>query len=181
MNEKDFMDRLDESDRMDFQFELFEYYIEHTIQYIIDQDRLENSASVIVIDRSPIDHLAYTINASPSMSHSQYRYLLSRIDRFFRHLFNLKYQVYVYAFPYPTPWIQDSDSSDGFRFDPFGKNYLISVLIRYEISQWIQRNKNYDVFRYAPLYVDERESTESKTYYTPKERATFIMNSFMSR
>ena len=170
-NEVEYFEKLTEKERRDFQLELFDFYIDETLRFI------ESSANEVmtVIDRSPIDHLAYSLYSIPDLSKGEYDILIVKLDNFFKTLFDKGYEVRVYEFPYPTPWVNpNNENSDGFRYDPFGKTYIIGSLMRREISNWHDRNRIYTMFKSATI-----GNIENNRLFTPSERAANITESFL--
>jgi hypothetical protein len=126
---------LNEEERKKFQIDLFNYYLKHT------KEKLDNHVSdLAVIDRSPIDHLAFILLSSPKLTSLEYSELIVNIYEFFNHL-KSNYKTTICEFEFPCPWLSSNNlSSDGFRDDPFGKNLVISYLITSEINKLFKEN-----------------------------------------
>jgi energy-coupling factor transporter ATP-binding protein EcfA2 len=121
-----------EDEKRKFHFEYLDYYIEYT------KDKIINSNSTYcVIDRSPLDILAWTIYGCPSLTKDQFNRISFKISKFFTDIKQVNNKVFLYSFPLFSfgvylPWLKDridNNSTDGFRYDPFGKNFLIDGIL----------------------------------------------------
>lgn len=166
-NEVEYFSKMDDAGRKAFQLELFDFYISNTKSFIT------TSANDVltVIDRSPIDHLAYAVFSIPDLNKEEYDVMVSKTDEFFKWIKDQGITVKVFEFKYPAPWtVSKNISSDGFRYDPFGKTYTISALMSSEINNFTVRNKAYDMFK-----VCDSVNFATGATYKASERAATIL------
>ena len=121
---------LPENEKIEFQLKLLNGYIDYTLS------KLNSIVTDAVIDRFIVDYLGWTLFVGPSLSKSQYYKIIDRMTYFIDEL-KLSYNINICYFPFPTPWTMDKkdNSSDGFRYDPFGKNLTISYILKAEVDK----------------------------------------------
>lgn len=111
------------------QTEIQKTYYDSSLQFL-----LENAdKDVVMIDRSPLDHISYLLhNLAFHLSLSE---VLDYTGHAWDWLHSLRQYSSVVAIQYynfPEPWhlaADPRDSSDGFRFDAGGKNYMWNCLL----------------------------------------------------
>jgi hypothetical protein len=103
------------------------------------------------------------------MSKADYEFCISKVDLFFDNVCN-KYKCYLCEFQYPTPWSKDTETSDGFRYDPFTKNLILNYIISNEINNYLKRK---DV---GLKYINSKHSDINSIIYTPEQRAKIILD-----
>lgn len=169
-NEKDFFTNLTPTNKKKFQFDLLDFYIEFT------KDKLLNfNGDIAVIDRSPIDIVSWTLYGCPETTQIEYNNLIQKCDKFFKDISELG-KVNLCEFEYPCPWIKSTISSDGFRYDPFGKNLTISYIIKEEINRLLASNdiRNIDN-SLALVYKKIKIFNSLNQTLSPLERANLLL------
>jgi hypothetical protein len=87
-------------------------------------------ADLVVIDRSPYDHITYYMHGL--MMHTTAPEISGKrltANAWIRNIARGCDMVNVVFFPFPEPWHTETESSDGFRRDPSGKNLVWSMLL----------------------------------------------------
>lgn len=122
-NEREFFERLSNSDKYTFQVDLMEYYVQDlhkTATEVQDQGDYD----MIVTDRSIYDHVAYfLVYCMEHLTQDDYE---TAVNHLITEFINL--DTYVAYFPFPPSW-NYSDGEDGFRFLSYGKDLVVSALI----------------------------------------------------
>jgi hypothetical protein len=163
-NEMVFMS-LSLADKIAFQKKLFEYYVQYTRTVIA-----KVNATTMLIDRAPFDHLIWLIYSAPDLTLKEHKGLSIAIEGFFEEISQSAVSTLV-EFPYPCPWtVSENKSSDGFRYDPHGKNMLISHAINREIDDFLFNNGHL-----AVKHIKCKLVGKNNNILTAKERAEFIL------
>ena len=155
-----------EQEKKQFQFDMLDYYLTYTLEQLsLNKDK------DCFIDRSPIDYLAWTLYVSPNLTNVEYSNLIKSINNFFIKCCEI-FKTHICEFPYPAPWqTKTTHSSDGFRYDPFGKNLVISSIIKDEINKLLTFNSELRSIRVPAVYFNN-------VVVTPNERAVIVLTSF---
>ena len=123
-NEATFL-AMPEVDRYKFQVELFEFYCEELEKFLAPTATLGINYRYKICDRSPFDHLAYTIYGSQnSLSLPELLELKARVREII-----LRVEPLIVYFPYPQPWSPAFTDPDSFRSAAPCKNLIIASLI----------------------------------------------------
>jgi predicted ATPase len=121
-----------EKDRLDFQLALFEFYCravekECTLAYA------DGQTNVLLLDRSPFDHIAFCIYNAPNlMTYDLLKQLFLRARDLIGHPWGniqIDTEWKVVRFPCLTSWIDNNVVKDGMRHAPAGKNFMVDALI----------------------------------------------------
>lgn len=114
--------------QLDLQAKIYENYIK-LVYSTIEEAYRNNPNSIIIAERSPADYLAYQAYI---FNHCLTLADIDRKQARTSHAFiNIRRQIdtsLVY-FPFPAPFSKDTESSDGYRSDSSGKNYLWSCVL----------------------------------------------------
>ena len=112
-----------ESDQLDFQTELYKFYLGKVEAFLNDANGRE--VDCVIADRSPFDVIAWTVYKSQTLV------TLEMIDNMYDQAIDLinTFDIEVVFFPYPQDWSQNEGCSDSFRQDYPGKNLLINGLL----------------------------------------------------
>jgi predicted ATPase len=115
-------------EQFDLQDAIHEAYYSHAESFILgNQD-----ADLIMIDRSPLDHVSYLLhNLAREMTMTQVN---ERVSQAYSWMFEQSLNartLQILCYPFPQSWHveTDNDSSDGFRFDKGGKNFLWACVL----------------------------------------------------
>lgn len=129
-----------EKDRLDFQLALFEFYcktVETTCQETLD----DGATQVLILDRSPFDHIAFCIYNAPNLMTYE---LLQKMFERGREVMMRPYKTLntsqnwkMVRFPPITSWLiaDDKVAKDGMRYAPPGKNFIVDAIIDNSIRQ----------------------------------------------
>lgn len=120
-----------ESDRLDFQLALYEFYCKKAIEFSCKAQ--DKGTDFVFFDRSPFDHLAYCVYNAPNIiSGTTLRMILARGREVMLHPYkNLSKDTKwkIVRFPVLTSWLDKGGEGDGMRYAPPGKNYTVDALI----------------------------------------------------
>lgn len=155
---------LPDKEKYEFQFRLLSFYI-NKFREVTKENK------DYFVDRSIIDHFAYTIYYSKNVLNKQdYNKLEKMVFDFFYELQN-RFFITIYFFPFPTPWSLNDGSSDGFRDDSFIKNIIIDSLMNKMCCNLVINNSlNLNII-HVPLYDENTNELLS-----PKERYEFMLD-----
>ena len=121
--------------KKDFQLSMLDFYVQHTLENITSWN------GHCIIDRSPIDYFAWTLYMCPQLTKLEYDQTHEKIKYFFNKV-GEKYNSNFCEFVFPTPWVKEQSSSDGFRYDPFGKNIVLSFIVNNLINEYYKNNSD---------------------------------------
>lgn len=108
-------------ERRPFQIELYKYYLSHMADVVNTRDE------IVLSDRSPFDHLAFTTQGVSDITLAEFAELRKMANDFADTYINT-----VFFFPYPTPFSKDKDP-DNFRVAHPSQNIMIDALM-YRLS-----------------------------------------------
>ncbi len=136
-----------------FQFRILEYYINNFTKIVAG-----NQDKTLIFDRSPIDHVAYTISAMiqtpESVSIEEINRLVEKIIPIFEHIKRIFY------FPYPVSWSDNSPGSDGFRYSWPLTNFILDALTMKIMNSVLERLENtISLYTVPDLSIEERVKT----------------------
>lgn len=123
----------EEEDRLTFQVDLFHHYLESLEQQ--REKAVQDGYEVFVCDRSPYDHLSFCIYNAPNlMSRELLDHLWSQANAvvFPSPETDLltPLQTYIVHFQDGLSWMQDAVVSDGMRWAPPAKNFIVDAILR---------------------------------------------------
>ena len=108
--------------RKQFQFEMMDYFIAR-----FNRDTV--GVTNFISDRTALDHLAYCIYQSPTLTLSEYKEIKEKAIQHTLDNFDI-----VFFFPYPVSFSKDVDP-DSFRYAPPNKNIIIHNLIKQYLNE----------------------------------------------
>lgn len=120
--------------QVDLQHKILENYGASLTQAL--EDNKDNPNALIVTERSPADYVAYqffifgdalTLFKIES-GRAKIRTIMHEISIKFP-----RFEQYIFKFPFPAPFSVDTESSDGWRSDATGKNYLWACALDHEL------------------------------------------------
>lgn len=92
--------------------------------------KASQDADMVMIDRSPYDHISYFLHGM--MMHTTVDEVKGKIEHaneWMAMMGGFCSKQYIVNFPFPEPWHTETQSSDGFRRDPSGKNLVWAMLL----------------------------------------------------
>ena len=90
---------------------------------------------LIIADRSPYDYSGYYFTVfSDSLNLAMIKEKRRQCDEALMKMLNHVDKIIVIMLPYPTSWAVDTESSDGWRADKTGKNFVWSNVIEAELA-----------------------------------------------
>lgn len=135
------------------------------LQKAIDHNR---DVDLFIADRTPYDYIGYYFSVFQNdLSLNIIDEKRALCDKTMRELLYPWQHVHVIMLPYPTTWAVDTTSSDGWRADKTGKNFIWSSVVEAELADAQRRLNNTDNVA-PPLFVDrlpsfaERGSVETR-------------------
>lgn len=144
------------------------YQLEGYIQ--LTKDRFFD---VVFADRTPHDYAAYYFSVFSNVLD------LAMIDKK-RHQADTtlskmsdQAEVIIYMLPYPCYWSQDTDSSDGWRSDTTGKNFIWSAIVESEV---MNITKRLAMAGLAHHHITVKRLNPFLENGTPEERAIGILS-----
>lgn len=94
-----------------------------------------DNKSVLITDRSPYDYAGYFFNAfRDKLDLTTIAAKRYTCDESIAELTYRCDEIHIIFLPYPTSWAVDTDSSDGWRADKTGKNFLWSCAVESELA-----------------------------------------------
>lgn len=140
----------------------------------------EDGVDLVLIDRSPMDHVSYLLHNMAF--HMTLADVNDNLDHAWGWLAKLAEECSVMSilyYGYPEPWHfakPEEESSDGFRFDAGGKNYMwnciLESLLRKTPIQVAERH------RYLPLAtLNLKNLVFPQQGMSVEERARFVLDS----
>jgi hypothetical protein len=90
---------------------------------------------LFITDRAPYDYSGYYFAAfKDTLDLAMIEKKREICDKAMEALANLSMGVHVIMLPYPTSWAVDTESSDGWRADKTGKNFVWSSVVEAELA-----------------------------------------------
>lgn len=123
----------------------------------------DNGVEYFFADRTPIDYIAYyfsvfqsslTIDLINQKRTAAYQ-VMKRIEQ-------IDNNFTISVVPFPQPWSNDTDSSDGWRADKTGKNFVWSSILSSEIHMAI--NYNFDLANAVSMPPEEEAVSNFEHY-----------------
>lgn len=94
-----------------------------------------NSVDLFITDRSPYDYASYYLSVFQSrLTLKMIEQKRTQADEWFCALLRNCEELHGYLLPYPAPWSGEGESSDGWRADKVGKNFIWSAVAESEIA-----------------------------------------------
>lgn len=95
----------------------------------------DNQKDLIIADRSPYDYSGYYFTVfRDSINLALINDKRKQCDRSLVRLLEYVDKINIIMLPYPTAWAIDTESSDGWRADKTGKNFVWSNVIEAELT-----------------------------------------------
>lgn len=106
--------------------------------------QLQN-ADIFITDRSPYDYSAYYLSVfQPHMTIEMVRKKRTEADGYTTAMRRRCSEMRVVYLPYPAPWSIDTESSDSWRADKTGKNFIWSAVVESELAEANRRLHSQD-------------------------------------
>lgn len=158
-DEKVYQETLSPEDKLAFQFELFDYYLQKTEDAI--RENKENGNYLTIFDRSPFDHLAYTLYNAGSLMHSDN---LKRYQEYEQKAYAFLYRnsLALFYMPYPNPNVEQVE--DGFRKVDYTKDTIVDALIALRFLKFYPSTIK-EVVDYNLNYVQQLIFAKAKDSY----------------
>jgi len=184
-NEKQCVD-LDVEGQLRLQTQIFQDYKEN-LDNVVDV-ACANNIKLLIVDRSPLDHVSYMLQLIPSLDIHQVTTAVSaacstllRISRKIAEHNYVPYtigeysslrnpQVFIWLFGYPVAWETSGAVNDGFRHAPAARNFVWSSLLR-DMTRHLVREK------IQGIRVNEIIPMDTST---PQQRAEAIFQRVMT-
>lgn len=95
---------------------------------------------LLVMDRSPYDYAAYYMTVfAKDLTIATIEAKRSVADNYMAQIGQWCQELVVTPLPWPQPWSKDTESSDGWRADKTGKNFLWSSVVMNELGEAFRR------------------------------------------
>lgn len=165
---------LSAEDKKDFQLAALYYYCETTLDFV--RKNLAET-DLIIIDRAPLDHLAWCLYNVPNLTMDEYKQAELLIHNFCTSVAEIAESTLVVT-PFPCHWTKNGNqSSDGFRYDVFGKNLVLNHLITGLVTDYEPYFSN----SFVSLDTISGISGINRVHnLTPEQRADHILNQLES-
>lgn len=124
------------------------------------QKAKDEGVELFVCDRSPYDYVGYYFTVFQSsltldIINKKRIEALAVLDK----LFEISGTIDQYFFPYPAHWSEDTESSDGWRADKTGKNFVWSSIVHSELLIGLNGKDVNTVDEKAAIVLDQIFST----------------------
>lgn len=132
-------------------------------QHQVMQDNIDNLKKAIelnkdvdlfIADRTPYDYIAYYFTVfQNALSLELIAEKRLPCDLVMEQLLNHPYKhVHIITLPYPTAWAVETQSSDGWRADKTGKNFIWSSVVEAELAD-AERRLHANAKQTPPLFM----------------------------
>lgn len=130
-----------------------------SFQHTVMQDNIDSlrttiweqnpkSVDLFITDRSPYDYSGYYFTMfRDTLNLEMIERKRKQCDDSLRVLAGLAKKIHMVLLPYPTSWAVDTESSDGWRADKTGKNFVWSSVIEAELADAKIRFAGCDIMR----------------------------------
>jgi thymidylate kinase len=134
---------------------VFNREFQHTVmQDNIDQLHAAVSAArdscevdLFITDRAPYDYAGYYFSTfRESLDLAMIEAKRKKCDDAMLRLAGFLPEIQVIMLPYPTSWAKDTESSDGWRADKTGKNFVWSCVVEAELADAQRRLTSRDAY-----------------------------------
>lgn len=116
------------------------------MQHIVHR-AAEDKADVVFADRTPHDYAAYYFSVfAAELDLLQIKKKRKLADSTLAKM--RECQIVIYVLPYPCHWSKDTESSDGWRNDTTGKNFVWSSIVENEVNNIKHRLELEGVYHY---------------------------------
>jgi hypothetical protein len=100
------------------------------------RESLNNRTDLFITDRSPYDYSGYYFSVFPeTLDLEMIKTKREKCNDSIMSLLELVKNINIIMLPYPTAWAVDAESSDGWRADKTGKNFIWSNVIDAELAE----------------------------------------------
>jgi len=136
----------------------------------------EDGAQVLFCDRTPHDYAAYQATVfADTMTIADIEDNRLFADMVMKNIWEDgavdMHQVTIYMLPYPCHWSKDTQSSDGWRHDTTGKNFLWSNTVEAEVMNIQRRLQKRGLFHH---HINVEHLNMFAEMSTPEVRAAII-------
>jgi hypothetical protein len=116
-------------------------------------------ADVLITDRSPYDYAAYYFTVFQQyLTLDKIKAKQEICDNYMRSLQQEFGSVHMFPLPFPSHWSIDTESSDGWRSDTTGKNFVWASVLENELIQANARLRNegisFHLQRLTPFFLN---------------------------
>lgn len=117
-----------------------------------------NNIDLLIADRAPYDYASYQFTVFQDKLNLQtIAEKRKRCDDVMICLAQQVLSTHVILLPYPTSWAEDTESSDGWRADKTGKNFIWSSVVEAELADAKKRLANCKYLE-SPIYFERLPS-----------------------
>lgn len=131
---------------------------------------------VVFADRTPHDYAAYYFSVfTDKLDLHMIQRKRDLADSALAHMatgFDKPVEVVIYMLPYPCYWSEDTDSSDGWRSDTTGKNFVWSSIVEAEVLNIKRRLEIEGLYQH---HITVKRLSPFLENGTPEERAIGIL------
>jgi hypothetical protein len=129
---------------MRFQDQVMEDFCQSLYHAVLDAD--SDGAELLITDRTPYDYASYYLNVFQAQLTLEHIYnKREQADVATIQLLNHCNSILLTPLPWPMPWSKDTVSSDGWRADKTGKNFLWSSVLTSELVEAERRNRHKEI------------------------------------
>lgn len=127
---------------------------------------------LLICDRTPYDYAGYFFQVfQPQLDLKLIKSKREQAHQAMAEVVSCSRKTLVYHLPYPAPWSQDTESSDGWRADKTGKNLVWSALVNNELDEARRRGFGPNL-RGQPQFLQLSPAAE---HALPQERALAVL------
>jgi hypothetical protein len=107
------------------------------------EDAEQRGCQILICDRTPHDYAAYQFTVfAEQMTIHEIEDKQMFADHTLKCFFDAAHTVDIYMLPFPCYWSRDTQSSDGWRHDTTGKNFLWSCAVESTVMNIKRRLEN---------------------------------------
>lgn len=104
------------------------------LQAAVTDAYLSKAVDLFITDRAPYDYAGYYFSTfRENLNLEIIEAKRNKCDEAMLHLSGYVTETRVVTLPYPTSWAKDTESSDGWRADKTGKNFVWSCVVEAEL------------------------------------------------
>lgn len=155
---------------LNHQHELMDHYCQELLRTA--ERGVETFCDLLICDRTPFDYAGYFFQVFQAQLNLQ---LISnkreQAHVSMRDVARCSTKTLVYNLAYPAPWSQDTESSDGWRADKTGKNFVWSALVNNELDHARRRGFGLDA-KTRPAFLELSPAAERAS---PEDRALAVL------
>lgn len=139
----------------------------------------ESEIDLFITDRTPYDYAGYFFQVFQNqLTLNLIEQKRAAADGILHCLLNICSEIQIWNLPYPTPWARDTQSSDGWRADKTGKNFIWSAVVESELADAKRRLHAHNFRGSGRLMIDRLPSFAERG--SVEMRAASVMTSAFS-